>query len=126
MGETLTSRPGLTEEVWRELGFSSAEIDAVNRFSLGPDDFQLGRLLGLWRRAVESLERRRLWVPDEHQNACDVRDDLDETVAALPAYVVARLAPWIDELDRRFRDWTVASGSWSEAEPPKNWWRGRL
>lgn len=108
------------------LGFEGEEAASFEALPSREGEFSLSKNLGIWEQWVSELSRGALWVPEELESACSIRDSLDEQLAALPDSLTERVFAFVDELDQRFRDWTVTSTFNAEGRTDAHWWWGRV
>jgi hypothetical protein len=108
---------------WSIVGLSDAQSRHLDQLALGPDEFTLSHLARIWLGWVREIESGQLWVREEYLSALDIRDDLDDVLPLVPEDVAQAVFRVVDELDRRFRDATVAS---IPVDDPLRWWRARV
>lgn len=109
---------------WQDLGFSDKEARALAHLQRSPDSFSLELELALWAQWVSEVERGFDLTVDELDAAWAARDALDlSIVQLLTPRQQDRVFVVLDELDQRFRENTVWSGT--GPEDAKHWWRGR-
>jgi hypothetical protein len=89
------------------------------------DEYSLPEVLLRWEQWVSEIERGALWVGEELDAACHLRNDLDAALMLLaPSRDRSLLVEFVDRLDRRFERATVLDQS--RVGRPGGWWWTRV